>query len=208
MRASRVAAGLLCSLGVPPPTLILASSSPRRSELLANAGIPFKVCPADVPEIHTPGEQPAEFALRLARDKAQAVAKLHPGSYVLGADTIVIVDNEILGKPKDAADAERMLRLFSGRDHEVTTAVCVITRTGQEVCAVETTRVHFSPISAEEIRAYVANGEPMDRAGAYAIQGIASKWIDRVEGDYFTVMGLPVARVWKMLRAAGFAEQS
>jgi septum formation protein len=192
---------------MPKPVLILASSSPRRRELLANAGIPFAAAAADVPEVYTPGERPADFALRLAREKALAVAALHPGKYVLGADTIVIVDNEILGKPRDAEDAGRMLRTLSGREHDVTTAVCVVTRTGEEISRLETTRVHFLPISDEEILAYVSNGEPLDKAGAYAIQGIASKWIDRIEGDYFTVMGLPVALVWKMLREAGFNEQ-
>jgi nucleoside triphosphate pyrophosphatase len=186
--------------------LILASSSPRRRELLTNAGIAFEVQTADIDEGHIPGEQPSEFALRLAREKAQAVAQVHPARPVLGADTIVIVDQQILGKPRDKADAVRMLRALAGRDHQVTTAVCLRTAAGKEITQLESARVYFSEITAEEIAAYVATGEPMDKAGAYAIQGIASKWVYRVEGDYFTVMGLPVARVWKMLRTAGVAD--
>jgi septum formation protein len=191
---------------MPKPLLILASSSPRRRELLTNAGIAFEVRTADIDEGHIPGEQPSEFALRLAREKAQAVAQGHPERPVLGADTIVIVDQQILGKPRDRADAARMLRALAGRDHQVTTAVCLRTAAGKEITELESARVYFSEITAEEIAAYVATGEPMDKAGAYAIQGIASKWVYRVEGDYFTVMGLPVARVWKMLRTAGVAD--
>jgi septum formation protein len=184
--------------------VILASSSPRRRELLANAGIPFRVQTGYVPEVHQPGESPIEFASRLAREKAEAVACKEPGNYVVAADTIVIVEGEILGKPSDAADAARMLRLLSGRKHEVTTAVCIIDPNGARHVAVETTRVFFHVLSEHEIKEYIAGGEPMDKAGAYGIQGLASKWIYRVEGDYFTVMGLPVARVWETLKKAGY----
>ena len=184
--------------------IILASSSPRRRELLANAGILFRVQTAYVPEVHQPGESPVAFASRLAREKAEAVARKEPGNYVLGADTIVIVDGEIMGKPRDAADATRMLRLLSGRDHDVTTAICVIDPHDKPHVVAETTRVFFLTLSEIEITDYIASGEPMDKAGAYGIQGLASKWIYRVEGDYFTVMGLPVAKVWETLRSAGY----
>jgi septum formation protein len=188
-----------------PKPLILASSSPRRRELLANAGILFEVAAADVPEVHAPGERPVDFASRLAREKARAVARTHPGRAVLGADTIMIVDDEILGKPQSAADAQRMLSLLAGRQHLVSTAVCLRTASGREIAEIETTRVYFSELSQEDIAGYVATGEPMDKAGAYAIQGLASRWVNRIEGDYFTVMGLPVALVWKMLRSEGLA---
>jgi septum formation protein len=185
--------------------IILASSSPRRRELLANAGILFRVQTGYVPEVHQPGESPVDFASRLAREKAEAVARKESGNYVLGADTIVIVAGEILGKPKDGSDAARMLRLLSGREHDVTTAICIIAPDGTPHGAVETTRVFFHSLSAAEIADYIAHGEPMDKAGAYAIQGLASKWIYRIEGDYFTVMGLPVAKVWELLRRMGYA---
>jgi septum formation protein len=184
--------------------IILASSSPRRRELLANAGILFRVQTGYVPEVHKPGESPVAFASRLAREKAEAVARKEPGNYVLGADTIVIIDGEILSKPNDAADATRMLRQLSGRDHDVTTAICVVDPHGKPHVAAETTRVFFQDLSDQEIGDYIASGEPMDKAGAYGIQGLASKWIHRVEGDYFTVMGLPVARVWETLKQAGY----
>ena len=184
--------------------LILASSSPRRRELLRNAGIDVTVKPADVPEDHCPGESPREFAERLALAKAQAVAKDHPHDFVLGADTIVVVDDEIFGKPRDAADAARMLTRLSGREHEVLTAVCLIAPAGKVMTESEVAKVAFGGMSAKEIAGYVANGEPMDKAGAYAAQGIASRWVYRVEGDYLTVVGLPIARVWEMLKRAGY----
>lgn len=182
--------------------LILASSSPRRSELLRNAGIAFEVMPADVPEEALPGELPPQTALRLALEKAQAVFAKNPDAAVLGADTIVIVDGEPLNKPLDAADATRMLGVLSGRVHEVITGVALLWPGGQDVRS-ETTRVHFSPLAEDEIAAYIASGEPMDKAGAYGIQGSASRWIPRVEGCYFNVVGLPVALVYHMLRDAG-----
>ncbi len=184
--------------------LILASQSPRRAELLRNAGISFEVRPADVDESAREGEEPFEYVRRLAREKALAVLASAPnGAVVLGADTTVVVDGESLGKPLDAEDARRMLGLLSGRAHQVTTAVCVAHRDagGTVVAEVEfeVTEVEFSPISAEEIAAYVGSGEPMDKAGAYAIQGGASRWIPRIQGCYFNVVGLPVARVCAML---------
>jgi len=188
--------------------LVLASASPRRQELLRNVGISFVVQPADIDETPRAGEAPREYAERLAREKALAVWKLRPQDVVLGADTIVVVDEMILGKPADAVDAARMLRLLSGRVHRVITGVCVVeaVASGQfpvaseEHTASETTLVTMSELSDEEIRDYIATGEPMDKAGAYAIQGIASRWIPRIEGDYSNVVGLPVALVHAMLR--------
>ena len=211
--------------------LILASASPRRQELLRNAGIPFEVQPADIDETPLDDEVPRECAVRLAREKALAVSRTRPREYVLGADTIVVVDEMILGKPSDADDAARILRLLSGRTHDVITGVCLAgpvaskndTRiaaspestneslttgnrqlaTAFERTASETTLVTMSNLSDEEIHEYVSTGEPMDKAGAYAIQGMASRWIPRIEGDYSNVVGLPVALVCRMLRERG-----
>ncbi len=181
--------------------LILASQSPRRQDLLRNAGIEFEVQPADVEERLLPGESPEAFAQRLARDKARVVARTRPDAFVLGADTIVVVDGAVLGKPSDDDDARQMLRLLSGRSHQVTTGVCLIGphRAFEDVRA-ETTTVHFLPLTEADVDYYVAHGEPRDKAGAYAIQGIASRWIPRVEGCYFNVVGLPVPLVWRMLK--------
>ncbi len=179
--------------------LVLASASPRRQELLRNAGIPFEVQPAHIPEDPLPGEQAKDCAERLASEKALAVAKQRPRDIVLGADTVVVVDGQILGKPMDAADAARMLRLLSGREHQVITGVCMVAN-GQSSVASETTTVTMSALTEKEIANYVATGEPMDKAGAYAIQGIASRWIPRIDGDYSNVVGLPVPLVWRMLR--------
>ena len=179
--------------------LVLASASPRRQELLRNAGIPFEVQAAHILEDPLPVEQAKDCAERLAREKALAVAKGRPQDVVLGADTVVVVDGQILGKPVDAADAARMLRMLSGREHQVITGICVVAN-GQSSVANETTAVTMSEISENEIADYVATGEPMDKAGAYAIQGVASRWIPRIEGDYSNVVGLPVALVWRMLR--------
>lgn len=181
--------------------LVLASRSPRRQEILANAGIPFSVRPADVDETPLPGEPPRDHAVRLAREKAMAV-QARPGEVVLGADTIVVVDGEILGKPSSPADAVRMLALLSGRIHEVVTGVCLRSERAT-VCDAEVTRVRFLPLGQEEIDGYVQSGEPMDKAGAYAIQGLAGKFIDRIEGCYFNVVGLPLALVWKRLQEVG-----
>jgi septum formation protein len=192
--------------------LVLASASPRRQELLRNAGIPFTVYPANIPETPLQGEIPSKCAERLARDKALAVSRRHPANFVLGADTIVIVDGEILGKPRNEADAMRMLRLLSGRTHQVATGVCLVgslrtgnqkLETGFEDTRSETTLVTMTTLADEDIRSYIATGEPMDKAGAYAIQGIASRWIPHIEGDYFNVMGLPVALVCRMLKEHG-----
>jgi septum formation protein len=182
--------------------LALASASPRRQELLRNAGIAFEVQPAHIPEDPLPGEAAKECAERLAREKALAVARQRPHDIVLGADTVVVVDGQLLGKPSDAADAARMLRLLSGREHRVITGVCLVVN-GQPSVASETTLVTVSEISDKDIADYVASGEPVDKAGAYAIQGIASRWIPRIKGDYSNVVGLPLALVWRMLQQAG-----
>jgi septum formation protein len=182
--------------------LVLASASPRRAELLRQAGIPFRVVVSSLEEARTPGEAPDAYARRLARDKARVVAERFPDEAVLAADTIVLAGDELLEKPRDAADAARMLRLLSGRAHEVTTGVCLIAG-GREDVRCETTRVHFSELSEADIAGYIATGEPMDKAGAYAIQGGASRWIGKIEGDYGNVVGLPVALVAAMLREAG-----
>jgi len=192
-------------------TLVLASASPRRQELLLAAGIAFTVQPADIDETPLREESPRECAERLAREKALTVFQSHPQDYVLGADTIVVIEKQILGKPRDASDAMRMLRLLAGRTHAVITGVCVVEPVGSGQGSVgskinaasEITLVTFCDLSDDEIRDYVSTGEPMDKAGAYAIQGIASRWIPRIEGDYSNVVGLPVALVYRMLRERG-----
>ena len=178
--------------------LVLASRSPRRREILQQAGIPFVVRPVEVDETPLPGEAARDYVTRIAREKASAAAAA-PGEIVLGADTTVVIHGEILGKPLDAADAHRMLHMLSGRHHEVLTGICL--RSASRVigdCA--ETSVWFAPLSSQEIEDYAASGEPMDKAGAYAIQGLASKFIQRIEGCYFNVMGLPVAMIYRHLR--------
>ncbi|MGI9100830.1 MAG: Maf family protein [Terriglobales bacterium] len=190
--------------------LVLASTSPRRRQLLLNAAIEFVHEPVDVPEVPQPGESPLDYAQRLACDKARAVwrqiATDHRPStndMVLGADTVVVVDEHLLEKPRDEADAARMLRLLSGRTHQVTTGVCLIGAGFEDVRA-ETTVVTFDQLTEEDIRDYIARGEPMDKAGAYAIQGVASRWIPRLDGCYFNVVGLPVPLVYRMLHQHGW----
>ena len=179
-------------------SLILASASSRRSELLSNAGISFTVEPAHVAEQPLPEEQPLSYAQRLARDKARAIFARHPDNVVLGADTVVVVDEHLLEKPRDTHDAARMLRLLSGRTHQVITGVCLVAA-GFERTEAEITEVRFSTLSESEIASYVETGEPMDKAGAYAIQGMASRWVERIDGCYFNVVGLPVPRLYRML---------
>jgi septum formation protein len=207
------------------PRLILASASPRRRELLAQAGFVFDVIPAHIPEEPRAGEDPVAYVTRLAREKAQAVyrgsgfrvqgseeqgprdqgnegassAGAAGGVVVLGADTTVTLDGHILEKPRDAEDAARMLRMLSGRTHRVITGVAVADARGTQAAA-EVTEVWFATVSDEEIAEYVATGEPMDKAGAYGIQGRAAKWIPRVEGCYFNVVGLPLALVTALLK--------
>ncbi len=184
--------------------LVLASASPRRRELLAQAGFSFEVRPAHVNEDVRGGEDPVAYVTRLAREKAEAVfgALGDADALVLGADTTVTLDGAILGKPVDAEDAKRMLALLSGRTHRVITGVAVVgpgVGSVRTEVAAEITAVRFREISGEEIAAYVASGEPMDKAGAYGIQGLAGKWIPRIEGCYFNVVGLPLALVATML---------
>jgi septum formation protein len=183
--------------------LVLASASPRRRELLAQAGFAFSVRPAQIPEEPRENEDSITYVTRLAREKADAVfreisSESGPPPLVLGADTTVTLDNHILGKPADAPDAVRILQLLSGRTHLVITGVAVVTAQGTEVAA-EVTAVRFLSLSDREIDDYVATGEPMDKAGAYAIQGRAARWIPRIEGCYFNVVGLPLALVASML---------
>lgn len=187
--------------------LVLASASPRRRELLTQAGFSFSVHPAHIPEDPLPNENPIAYVTRLAREKAEAV--FHeissqvsaPPQVVLGADTTVTLDNQILAKPADPADAARMLRQLSGRTHHVITGVAVVTDRSTEVAA-EVTAVRFFALSDEEIESYLATGEPMDKAGAYAIQGRAARWIPRIEGCYFNVVGLPLALVATMIESS------
>ena len=184
-------------------TLILASASPRRQELLREAGIAFEVHPAHIPEQRAAGEAPLAYALRLAEEKARAVAQRFPSRYVLGADTIVVADEHVLEKPADHDDAARMLRLLSGREHQVTTAVSLVKPGGHSDTRACTTRVFFRVLSEEEIQRYVASNEPMDKAGAYAIQGGAAGFADRMEGEYSDVVGLPLPLVTEILRMNG-----
>jgi septum formation protein len=186
--------------------LILASGSPRRRELLLAAGFAFDVSAVEVDERRTNGEAPAAYVERLARAKAHAAAAAQrdPDTAVLGADTVVVVDDEVLGKPRDEVDATRMLRLLSGRSHEVLTGVAVIGQ-GGTVSRVERTTVWFAPLSDRDIAWYVASGEPMDKAGAYAIQALASRFIPRIEGSYTNVVGLPVTTVVELLEKAGLS---
>lgn len=182
--------------------IVLASQSPRRAELLRNARIEFRVQPSNVPEQRLASESAIDYVQRLAHDKAAAVARELSGELVLGADTVVVLEKRVLEKPRDAQEATKMLRSLSGRTHQVMTGVCLLNGARKDVRA-EVTEVRFTPISDEEIASYVASGEPMDRAGAYAIQGIASRWVAGITGCYFNVVGLPVPLVYRMLREGG-----
>jgi septum formation protein len=188
------------------PRLILASASPRRSDLLLQAGYRFEVQPSAVPEARRLGENAIRFATRLAQEKAEAVFSQQPSDsspfLVLGADTVVVVDGDVLGKPADADDATRMLHRLSGRTHQVVTGVAVVWKPGCAEIAAELTQVTMQTLSTHEIADYVASGEPMDKAGAYAIQGYAARWIPRIRGCYFNVVGLPLALVSSLLEAA------
>jgi septum formation protein len=184
--------------------LVLASTSARRQQILAAAGIPFTIRAPNIPEQRQPDESPDAYVRRLAEQKAFAVP-MHRGETILAGDTVVVIDQHILEKPRDHADALRMLRLLSGRDHQVITGIC-LRRDSQKIVDSATTRVHFIELTESEISAYVATGEPMDKAGAYAIQGIASRCIDRVEGDYLNVVGLPMSLVYRHLKSLGYFE--
>jgi septum formation protein len=179
--------------------LVLASQSPRRLELLTTAGFQFTVRARPVEERRAPGEAPEDYVRRLAREKAEAGWEGRGDEIILGADTVVVLDGEVLEKPTDVADARRMLKLLSGREHTVITGICLRHARGAETHHTAT-QVHFLPLSAEEIAGYVASGEPMDKAGAYAIQGLASKFIHRIEGDFSNVVGLPVYQVYQYLK--------
>lgn len=179
--------------------IILASASPRRKELLETAGISFEICVADVDESIPEGTPPDEAAKLTASKKAAAVSAIHPDAVVIGADTIVVADGKILGKPKDRADAENMLRMLSGKEHLVITGVC-LSEGGNRTVFEKISKVKFYELSDAEIKAYVATGEPMDKAGAYGIQGKGCVLVEGIEGDYFNIVGLPVAATVKELK--------
>lgn len=181
--------------------LILASASPRRRELLHHAGIPHTVHPAHIDEAHLPGEPPTDFVRRLALEKGHVIAAQHPESAVLAADTTVALDDLVLNKPADLAEAERMLRMLAGRTHFVHTGIAVLYR-GSTLSHVETTAVTFDPMAAADLADYVASGDSLDKAGGYGIQGYAARWISRIEGDFFNVVGLPIAATVRLLREA------
>jgi septum formation protein len=178
--------------------LILASASPRRRELLTQAGLTFEIHAAHIDESRLPNEPADKYVQRLALEKAQAIHILHPTATILGADTTVVLDTEIMNKPTNPADAARMLRALANRTHQVYTGIAVVTATTQRV-HLETTNVTFSEVSEPDLAAYIASGDPLDKAGAYGIQGFAARWIPRIEGDYFNVVGLPIAATIRLL---------
>jgi septum formation protein len=183
--------------------LVLASASPRRADLLREAGIAFRVAPAHIDESEAIGESPESYVERLAREKAEAVWRDRPASFVLGADTTVVVDETILAKPADAADAARMLRLLSGRSHRVLTGICLLGPSGFFRASVVSTAVTFERLSEADIVWYVGTGEPLDKAGAYAVQGGASRFVARIEGSFSNVVGLPMEVLAPWCREAG-----
>jgi septum formation protein len=192
-----------------PLKLILASASPRRAEILRNAGIQFEVRATDVDESRLTGEFPGDYVRRLALAKARSVAAEYRGlgdeALVLGADTVVVVDADVLGKPVSQDNARSMLRRLSGRVHEVHTGLALLRSSGEEQRVVEEiTRVHFAPLTDREIEDYISTGEPFDKAGAYGIQAIGGRYVKGIEGCYFNVMGLPLARLWSLLREVGW----
>lgn len=178
--------------------LILASQSPRRQELLRLFSCPFTVAVADIDETMDPRKDPCDEVARVSRRKAEAISR-EEDDVVVAADTVVVLGSQVLGKPKDEADAVRMLTALSGRDHQVMTGVTVL-RGKKAVTVTEVTDIHFRTLSPEEIRSYVQSGEPMDKAGAYGIQGGAALFAEKMVGDYYNVMGLPVCALWKILR--------
>lgn len=181
--------------------LILASKSPRRAEILRAAGWPFEAVAADIDESRHEDEDAVSYVRRLAQEKAETVAQRFPHDLVLGADTIVLINDEILGQPGDAAAAVRMLKLLSGKWHQVLTGVALIrVNDKRRIVEHEVTRVRFVDLSAEEISWYVSTGEPLDKAGAYAIQGRAAPFIEEIQGDYFNIVGLPLRRVYRLLQ--------
>ena len=182
--------------------LVLASSSPRRAEILGALGIPFDVAVVDVDESLLPGESGRDAATRLANAKAAAAAAVHPDTWVLAADTLVLIDGTVLGKPRDDSEAAAMLRRLAGREHVVVTAVSLMRNAGPEIATVEESRVRMAPLEEEEIRWYVATGEPRDKAGSYAVQGLGARFVEAVDGSFSNVMGLPARSVYRLLRQA------
>jgi septum formation protein len=186
------------------PRLILASASPRRRQLLQEAGVVFSVTPSNTDERQYEGESPDTYALRVAQEKAEEVARRYPGDWVLGADTIVELDGYVFGKPRDAEDGFRMLRSLSGRIHQVKTAFVLLDNAGQvRERHIVTSQVRFKSLADDQIRDYLATGEPFDKAGAYAVQGLGAALVERVEGSYTNVVGLPVEEVLATLRRVG-----
>jgi septum formation protein len=185
------------------PPLVLASRSPRRLQLLSQLGLIFEVIPAELDETLRPGEEPGAHAERLAREKALSVAGRRPEAFVIGADTVVVIDDDVLGKPHDFDDAVRMLLRLQGREHTVASGIAVAYDGGRVISAVERVRVRFRAFDEAFARAYVGTGEPLDKAGAYGIQGFGAALVEGIEGDYFAVMGLPVARLLSQLRSLG-----
>ena len=184
------------------PPVILASASPRRRDLLNLISLAHEVRPADVDETYLTGEQPAEHAERLARSKAEKIASGGDHALVIGADTIVVIDGQVLGKPRDKADAARMIGMLSGRTHTVMTAIAVA-RAGKVASSVVEVRVTFRDLDAGEIEGYIATGEPMDKAGAYGIQGYGATIVSRIEGDYFAVMGMSLVTLVRLMSEVG-----
>ena len=182
------------------PKIILASGSPRRAEILTSVGWPFEKLVADIDESVVDGETPEDYVVRLAREKAAAVAADQPGAMVLGADTTVVIGGEIIGKPVDLDDARRMLRLLAGSDHDVLTGVAVAAG-GELFSDLQRTRVRFSAMTDEEIEFLAVNGDPLDKAGAYAVQAQAALFIEGIDGDYWNVVGLPISLVYRLVNA-------
>ncbi len=182
--------------------LILASASPRRRELLTQIAVPHTVQPAHIDETRRPGEDPVAYVQRLALEKAATIAQINPRQTVLAADTTVVLGTEVLNKPADLADAQRMLRALAGRTHFVHTGIAVV-HAGAAHSHVESTAVTFTSIPEDDLDAYLATADSLDKAGAYGIQGYAARWVSRVEGDFFNVVGLPLAATVRLLRAAG-----
>ena len=182
--------------------LILASSSPRRRELMTQAGFTFDVLASNIDETRHPNESPTDYVRRLALEKASAIAALHPNATVLGADTTVVFEGEVMNKPTSLADAERMLQTLSNKTHRVHTGLAVVTAASTRT-HVETTHVIFREITPTELTTYLASGDALDKAGAYGIQGYAARWIPRIEGDYFNVVGLPLSAVVNLLKTVG-----
>jgi septum formation protein len=193
--------------------LILASTSPRRAEILRNAGIRFEICSTGVDESRLDNESPGDYVRRLALAKVSSAAEKNPNPgadvLIIGADTVVVVDSAILGKPASGDDAKRMLRSISGRVHDVHTGLALLQTSGMQQRVVEEiTKVHFARLTDHEIEDYLATREPFDKAGAYAVQGLGGRYVTRIEGCYFNVMGLPLARLWTLLREFGLGNSA